>query len=379
MPSYVLNVRDVSRTRVAEVDDFTDLHLTLRHNAVGAWILTLPTDSIAADLLRFGGGLIVLRDGVTLLSGPVRSLERQWSADGDVIVASGPDDLTLLADRWAAPVPAGPPYSAAAYDVRGPDPAETVIKEYVEFNLGPSATAARLVPGLVIATDTGLGATVTGRARFNPLLELVAQLAESGGLGVSLRQEIAVGGFPLQFDCYEPADRTATAVFSAALGTLGAFSYTQASAEANYILAAGGGEGTARTFREAGDSLSIGTYGRIEEFLDRRDTTDTGELDQAITDELAQKAQRTELQLTPIDTAAMAFMTDYQLGDRVTVVVDDVPLADIVRTITVQLSADKGETITPIVGSPALADQFVNILFRRLAETRSRVGSLERR
>lgn len=377
MPTYGLYVRDASRTRVGEVDDFSDLEVVLRFNAVGSWRLTLPTQSVAAQLLDFGGGFILMRDGVTLLSGPVRRLERQWSENGDVTIASGPDDLTLLADRLAYPVPSGPPYTAQGHDVRA-GVAESVIKAYVLNNLGSSATAVRQVQGLVNATDTGRGASVTGRARFDNLLELCQGLAQAGGLGLTLVQQVAVGGFPLQFDVYVPVDRSTTARFTAQRGTLSAFTLTQAAAEANYIIAGGGGEDTARTFRESGDSASIATYGRIEEFLDQRQTTVTAELDQAIADELASKAQKTELQLTPIASPALAFVTDYHLGDTVSVVVDDTPLVDIIRTLTITLTNDKYETVTPFVGTPALADQYVPTLFRKLAEAHSRISNLER-
>jgi hypothetical protein len=384
MPTYGLYVRDASRQRVAEVDDYAQLEVVLRFNAVGGWRLTLATQSAAAQLLILGrGGFILMRDGVTLLSGPVRRLERQWGVDGDTLVASGPDDLTLLADRLAYPVPSmavpdgSNHYGTQVADVRS-GVAESVIKAYILNNIGSSAPAVRQIPGFINATDAGRGASVTGRARFDNLLELCQTLAQAGGLGLTLLQQVAVGGFPLQFDVYDPADLTNTAVFNPNFGTLSAFNYTLASASANYIIAGGGGEGTARTFREAGDSLSIAQDGRIEEFLDQRQTTVTAELDQAVAAELATKAQHAELQLTPIDTGAMAYVTDYNLGDTVSVVVDDIRIADIIRTITIMLTKDKGETITPFVGSPTLASHHVPELFRRLAENQSRIHNLER-
>lgn len=378
MPAYGIYVRDATRQRVAQVDDYSQLDLVLRFNAVGSWSLQLPTSSAAAALLTFGGGLaglIVMRDGQTLLSGPVRRISRQWSANGDVLTVSGPDDLTLLADRLA--LPEAPPYATVVADVRT-GVAETVIKGYVAANLGPSAVDTRPIPSLSIATDAGRGSTVTGRARFVNLLELCQELAQTGGLGMTLLQQIAVGGFPLQFDVYEPQDLSAAALFSPAFGTLSAFSYTQAAAEANYVIVGGGGEGTSRMFRESFDAASVALYGRIETFVDRRDTSDPDELDQAIAEALASKAQRTELQLTPIDTGGLAFGTDYGLGDKVSVILDGTTLSDIVRTLTITLSKDKGETVTPFVGSPALADQYVGVLFRKLSEAQSRLSLLER-
>lgn len=384
MPAdYGVYIRNSSGLLVAQVDDYHDLTLTLRFNDVGGWRMTLPTQSLAAQALAFGGGLVVIRNGESILSGDVRSLDRSWTADGDTLIADGPDDMTLLADEVASPDPSlsGPDgsdhYATQVADARS-GAAETVIKAYVDANIGPSAVPTRQRPGLVIETDTGSGNAVVGRARFQPLLELVQELATAGGLGFRLLQTNIGTGFTRQFSVYTPVDQLG-AIFAADLGTLSSYRYTLKASEANYFIAGGQGEGTARTFREAGDTAAIAAYGRIVQFLDMRNTALTSEIDQGIADNLASKAQKSELQLTPLDVPSLQFGTDYGLGDQVKIIVDGDTVQDVVRTVVITLTTDKGETVTPYVGSPALADKFVARLFREMKTQAARLRNLERR
>jgi hypothetical protein len=382
---YGLYVRDVSGRLQAAIEDFHDLEVTLRHNAVGGWRLTLPTQSPACKALNFGGGIVVIRNGVTLLSGDVRGMDRNWTANGDTTIADGPDDLTLLADELAFPDPTqsapngSNQYATQVADVQGLAAAETVIKSYVNRNIGPGAVATRQRYGLVMAANLGRGNNVTGRARFQPLLDLVQELATTGNVGISLKQTNIGTGFTRQFDVYVSVDQTGTAIFSADLGTLSSFRQTLRASEANYFVAGGGNEGVNRIFREGGDVAAQALYGRIVQFIDRRDTTVVAELDQAIAEAITSKAQKAELQLTPLETGAVAYGTDYNLGDQVAVIMDGITTTDLVRTVVITLSTDKAETVTPYVGSASMADKYVAKLFRALKSQDARLRNLERR
>lgn len=369
-------VRNNDRQRVAQVDDYQRLELRIRFNKVGYWSLTVPANGLAAQELVFGAGIVVTRNATVLFSGPVGRLERQWNGQEDVLVASGPDDNCWLARRLTPPVPDGPPYSAQAYDVRT-GPAETVMQAYVSVHASVGAVAARQVTGLTLAPNQGRGATVTGRARFGTLLEQLQSLAlAAGDVGFRVLQ----AGTNLVFDYYVPLDRRASALFSRDLGNLRSYSYTIEAPEANYIYVAGGGEGTARVFVEGGDTTSITLYSRIEEFRDRRDTTDTGEMTQTRDEELLIKGPKTNLQIEPVDTAALQFQRDYNLGDRVTVVVDGAPIQDAVREVALLLRTDEGETVTPTIGSAdTQGTDLVARLYSALGNARRRVSSLERR
>lgn len=392
MAEYEIYLRDANLQRVAEVDHFAKLELVLRFDDVSTWALDAPAGGVAARNAVAGNGIIVRRDGETILSGPIRPQRRVWAEDRSMATLAGPDDTVFVHDRLALPVPSGPPYTAAEHDVRT-GVASTVMLAYVHANAALGASVPRRAPFLQVATDPLIGATVTGRARFVNLLELLQSLALSGG---DLGFRVVQLGFSqvLEFQVYQPVDRTASAIFSPLLGTLRGFEYAVDPPEANHVIVGGGGEGTARLFVEAGDSASIVTWGRIEQFRDRRDTTDAAELAQTAAEELEEKAIKTSLGLTPIDTEALAFGTDYGLGDRVTVVITDdsdvvdpvleplVTTQELVRGVRITVT-EEGETVEPIIGTPDAqnpsARATVLRIFGRQRAVAERLSRLERR
>jgi hypothetical protein len=386
MLKYQIYVRDVNLNRVAQIDDYQKLEMKPQFNAVGAFTLAMSMNSNAAFYItQPGAGIIVVRNGTTIFSGPVHQKERKWTAQSDDLTISGYDDNYILQTKLAYPVPGGPPYTSTDYDVRT-GPAETIMKQYINANIGSGASSNRKI-SITTDTDLGRGTSITGRARFDTLLALCGSLAlQGGGLGFKVIQV----GNGLQFQVYQPTDKSQSVVFSPLLGNLLDFDYTEQSPDANYIIAAGTGEGTARIITESGDSDSVSMYGRVEEFLNQNNTSSTTELSQAITEELANKSFSTSLTITPIDTNTMAFMQNYNLGDIVSVVltqpgqtgdqinqnVMDV-ISDVVRQITITVD-EKGEVITPLIGTADAANKSTLRIFSSMKTMNRRLSKLER-
>jgi hypothetical protein len=406
MAKYTLYVRDQYLNRVAEIENYQSLALKPQFNLVGTWVLTLPMNSSAAfELVKPKSGIIVVRDGITILSGPVMQMQRKWSKDEDTLTINGYDDNVVLQRFIALPTQIGPPYNAD-YDVRTGS-AETVMKQYVDANIGSGSQSNRK-QNITIETDQARGATVTGNARFNTLLDLCGTLALAGG-GLGFR--VVQNGSAMQFQVYQPIDKTTSVIFSPLLGNLIDFDYTETSPQANYILAGGTGQGVDRTTYESGDSTSIATYGRIEEFLDQRNTMDTTQLQQAVDAELSQKAFQTNLSMTAVDTEGMAFIHDYYLGDKVTAVLtqpdtfietDELNsfislyqtesitieklkeiqtvsnvITDVIREVVITIDQN-GETINPVIGSPDSTVRPGLNIFSKIKQINKRLINLER-
>jgi hypothetical protein len=217
-------------------------------------------------------------------------------------------------------------------------------------------------------TNGNVGATITASARWQNLLDFIAELATAGGIGFRCVRR--------NFTTYQPTDRTQQVKFAVELGNVAGFSYTESAPDVNAVYVAGGGEGTARVVRLATSADSINRWGRVEQFRDRRDTTDTVELDQQAQTELADGASKRGFALTPIETESIRFGHTYQLGDRVTVVIDGVPVTDIVREVVITLDA-AGETVAPTVGDPSTGPDRPRI-FDTVDKLRRRVRQLER-
>ncbi len=373
IPRYHVFIRDRYGRRLAELDTFTTATFKPRFNQVGFWQLTVPVQERLHTLLVAGNGIIVTRNDLPLISGPMRHFRRQLAGATNTYELSGPDDLVWFNDHLAAPVPGGPPYAGQEADIRQ-GAAETVIKGYVSDNAGPTAPPARQVPGLTLAPDQHRGLVISGRARFVNLLTLITDLALSGGdLGCQVRQ----GEDTLIFDTYQTADRSDTTVFSVELGTLDGFDYVRNNAQTNYIIAGGQGEGILRTFAELGDTDSIAEWGRIETFLDRRDVATTTELVQAIATALSEHAEQYELQVTPALTDALQFGRDFSLGDRVTVRIDGETIQDVIREVGITLDAQRGEIIAPVIGTPGMRHRLG--FFSRFSHLQAQLSLLQRR
>lgn len=368
---YRLFLRDQNLVRQGQIDDFSSLSAVLRHCDVGSWQLDVDRRArTAADLTRPGWGVILTYAGQTLLSGPTTEYEHVVSAQRQRLVVSGSDDMVWLRRREATPVPTvgAPPYSSQAHDVRT-GVASTVLREFVDVSAGPGAVAPRRVPGLVLAADPLVGATVTGRARWQVLLTLLQELAIAGGVGFRLVQV----GAGLEFQVSAPVDRTGTAKLAVELGNLGSFSYSLRAPSATHVYVGGSGEGAARTIQERG-SDALAEWGRMEVFVDRRDTNAAVELDQAAAEALIEQGPQTSLSITPIDTPQLQFGRDYNLGDRILIRVDGVPIRDVVREVRIDLTKERRSTV------PAIGERHdTPRIFRAFHDLRRRIANQERR
>lgn len=377
MSDYTIYCRRPDLTLEGQIDDFSTCELIPRFNDVGSWQLELDYRSrMAAALAQPGYGIEVWRrDTDLVMSGPLIKFEREKRGDRNRLVVSGRDDNVWLQRRLASPQPAtaAPPYSTTEHDVRTAV-ASTVLRQYVDVNLGPSAVVGRRVSGLTLAADPVLGPSITGRARWQNLLELLQGLAVAGG-GLGFRVRKSGGG--LVFNIYQPTDKSASVRFTEDLGTLAGFRYTREVPELTYDVIGGGGEGTARTIREAQDAAGLLLWGRIERFDDRRDTTVAGELDQDLAKNLAEGAERTGISIEPIDTVAQQYLTHYDLGDRVLAVVDGRAVPEVIREVNIKLTPEGPQRVLPVIGStgrnPVLA------VFTQLRKLGGRVRNLERR
>lgn len=403
---YEIFIRDNNLQRIGQVTDYTKLDILPRFNAVGSFVLDIPTDSMAArELIKPEYGIIVKKDGKSLMSGTVTSRKRSFSSSGDNLTLVGKDDNDYLADRAVYPEVNGI-FSLQDYDIRT-GRAENIMKQYVSFNIGPDALSERRE--LTIEADKGLGATVTGRGRFHNLLDFLASLALSGG-GLGFR--VVQVNDSLEFQVYQPSDKTKSAFFSPLLKNLASFDYNNSNPTKNFIIVGGGGEGKDRILLQKSDNTSIAKYRRKESFKDQRDTSEIDELNQSLDEELASGVEQNTFSFTPIDTPQLSFGTHYGLGDKVSIVITQpnevvdietlqyfisayqtVPvqservrkiqekldvIQDIVREVKITIDSS-GETITPVVGTEGSLAPHVPKFLGDMAKVKKQLNHLERR
>jgi hypothetical protein len=230
---------------------------------------------------------------------------------------------------------------------------------------------------LILAADDALGSTITASARFETLGKLLTRLAAIDGLGFTLYQS----GDDLVFDVYQPTDRSAYVRFDIDNNLLTKSEYTYTAPGATRAIVAGQGAGADRAFVEVTTTESSAAetaWGRrIEVFKDQRSDSDTDALTQAGTEELAEKGKTLEaVSVSPSDDVTMSFGTDWFLGDKVSVVVGETSVAQIVTEVGFKISED-GVRIGATVGSPMVADAESTVVEKQ-DDQETRISNLER-
>ncbi|WP_285752017.1 hypothetical protein [Lentzea sp. NBRC 105346] len=364
--------------------------LVPRHLRRGQWSVTAK---LTARTAQIGPGWRVVFDGgpESGFGGPVRRIEIEMGDESGArlqprITLSGPDDMCVIDEAEAYPDPANlaTAQGAQAYDVRT-GTASGVILAYIARNIGHLAIASRVTPSFnTNIPDPNVGISVSGKARFSPLLEeIVRPLAEKAGLRVWVTSTTS-GARTLHIG--EVVDRTGAARFSVDLGNLKKLKYTLNAPEATVVIGGGRGEETAREFVLQKDDAAISAWGRIEAFYDYRAAsgTDSGaELTAGTAKKLADSAAVEQVEVIPVDTDRLRYGVDYQIGDQVLVEVGGgtglvLPAPILETEITIERTGNKKlVTVQPKIGNlstgPGRKTQ------QQIADLLLRISRLERR
>lgn len=380
----IIEVRDPELNRIGQFrpGDLVGAKFILRYNNVGQWEMTLPAGNRLGEFLRLPGyGIIVTGpDDTVIFSGPTLSAKLEQTPEnlqGDWLIV-GADDSVLLNERLAYPNPATDDVEnlGQAYDIRS-GVAETVIKEYVNENIGPGAVVSRQVENLIIETDGLRGETVQAKARFNQLQELLYPLAQTGGLGYTIAQDNG----NLLFKVYEPEDKTSTIRMDLFNQKLSRAEYAYAVAKVTRAIVGGQGEEEWRKFLEVTNVDSLAAESewsrRIEVFKDSRNSSDLTQLEQSGLESLIDEGKTiTELAVSPSDDINMKFAVDWYLGDKVTVVIDELEAQAVVTEVGISIDSD-GVRIAATVGTPVGIEYEAKVLAKQ-QRVDERVSNLER-
>jgi len=377
---YTIWVTDHNLTPISQqVDDATNVNVTLRHNTVSSGEFTCPAHpELVAAARTPKARAVVERDGQILLAGPIESTPSRWEGarhgehDGGDLTVRFADDLLLIAGRSSFPNPA---QAATAQTVakwsRTGTPAQ-IAWDLVNLNAGPGALPNRRVPRLIMGDLGGIGGTsTTFTTRFQMLtddLRAVSALA-GGRLGFRTVQV----GDQIVFEVYEPTDRTGAVWFARSMGNLLSIEHEPEAPSATVAIVGGQDAGANRTIIERG---TPGDWWRLEVFVDSAGASNLTELQQAGDEALADAAEVQRLAVVAVDVDGTRYGIDYLLGDIVAVEavpgMPDVP--DIVSAVEFGWTPDGGETIKPIIGAgsadmlnPSAAEQqrILRMLSRR--------------
>ena len=380
----IVEVRDRNLDRIGVLvpQDLVGATFVVRYNNVGSWSLKLPYGNDLGELLRLPGyGLVVTGpSGEVIISGPTLTAkleQTQENPQGTWLIEGSSDDI-ILSERLAYPTPSTDDLTAQSIpnDVRS-GPAETVIKEYVDVNIGASAPAPRRISYLDVEADQGRGQNVFATARFNTIQELIYDLAQVGEIGFQVKQTNG----NISFLVYEPVDRSDFVRMDIQNRGLTSANYSYGTAKVTRTIVGGRGEAESRVLieRSSSDSLNAEVLWnrRIEVFKDARQSEDVQELETAGDELLIDKGKTiVEMSVTPSDDQSMIFGTDWFLGDRVTVVANDIESTAVVTEVGIQIASD-GVRVGATVGTP-VGIEFESKMIAKQQNHEDRISNLER-
>lgn len=204
LEDLVIEVRDKDLNRVGQLlpEDLVGATFVKRYNNVGSWTVNVSPESRMADAIRTpGAGIIVTGPDGVIMSGPTLSATLEQSSDNllGTWKIDGTDESLILAERLAYPTPSTDDVTAQTtpYDSRIGN-GETLLKGYVDDNIGPNAPASRQVANLFIQPDLFRGSVTRSNARFKYLQDLLQNIAQTSNLGYQMIQN----GSQIEFQVY---------------------------------------------------------------------------------------------------------------------------------------------------------------------------------
>ncbi len=359
---------------------WTQIDVTLRFNEPSSAILAVPAHAWVMEQIVPGYRVVIVRNGQVLIAGPLEEILHERSDDGEnagvgMLTVTIADDLKRLAERNVYPDPYEGPGGQPVDYWEFAGNAEGALRTLASDTAGPNAQVQRRIPKMILGTQNFIGTNVTIKAlRMTPFGTVAREIASSGGgLGFRIRQV----GRQLLFEVYQPEDRSASVRFSFGLGNLRYVSYARKAPTATAVAVGGQGEGADRAMIERVNTEEEAVWGRTEKYVARAGSSPTQELEDEGDRALAEGASTTQITANVSDSPDQQFGAHYRVGDIVSI--ESSPgwqLADVVRTVHLQVFATSGEYVSATVGSQAATTDPVWV--KKLREIDDRLGRVER-
>lgn len=367
--NWDIHPRDANLGRTLDpLSHWTKLDLVERYGPPDTWVLTGP----ASDLAVFtpGMGCVLQRDGETVTSGKVRHISRKAEYDDegrlkDEITLGFIADTKRLWSRLCYPDPthtitSTPSTFSVAHDTRA-GTREALIIAYTAANLGPAAVVtSRRLTSLALPASLGRGGTTTKKARMDVLGDVVAELAERGGLRVRIVHDESTGTPRLLMVIDDVQDVSANVIFGTAevaraTGHVTSWGYAIDDPEVTDAIAFSSGELAAREATRLSSAGAIALWGeRNEVLVDQRQTDDDDEITDALEDRLDEGATPTSIEFTVAPGPDSQYRTHYGIGDRLGVELPDLPAAvsdNTLREANTVVEWQQPERLSLVVGT----------------------------
>lgn len=394
--TWDIHPRDANLGRTLDpLSHWGSLDLVERYGPPDTWVITGPASELA--VFTPGMGCILDRDGEQVTSGKLRHIELKAEYDDegrlqDTMTLGFIADTQRLWSRLCYPNPATtitstPGTFSVAHDTRT-GTREALILAYTGANLGPAApVASRRLTTLALPSSLGRGGTTTKKLRMDVLGDVVAELAELGGLRVRIVHDEPTPTTPrLLMVIDDVEDVSADVIFGSpdvarATGHVMSYGYTLEDPQVTDAIAFSAGELTARQATRLSDAAAISLWGdRSEVLVDQRQTDDASEITDALTERLAEGATPTAVEFSVAPGTDALFRTDYDVGYRVGVELPNLPQEvsdNTIREANTKVEFEQPERLSLVVGTPG-AQTASTKRAARLNKALKRIAMIER-
>ncbi|UKH48454.1 minor tail protein [Microbacterium phage Katzastrophic] len=292
-------------------------------------------------------------------------------------VVSGVHDNVIAAATTVFPDPAHDADEQTASHWELSAAGETVMKEAVRLNAGVGALPDRRYTWLLVKPNLLRGANVKTSSRFDALGDLLTSLGTAAGLGWRFAQN---GDF-VEFDVYEPADKTKLVRLDIRNGGVESNELGFTAPSATRVMVMGQGEGAERTILPVTTpeaEAEAEEWGiRWESTKDQRQTDDPVELEQAGLELVTEQGVTVNsLKVVPSDSPRMRLGVDWYIGDRITAVVEGQETTALVTQVATSISS-AGVIRQATVGDPT-GFSFDAKVASKVKDVERRIGQVER-
>lgn len=343
-----LHIIDESFVLHGVIAHYGSLQINRSHYGVGDFELHVHPGETGADALAIDR--IIFPVGEPRKAMLIESVERRENTDD--IAVSGRMLKGLTARRVCVP-----PASASAtygYD-RFTGAAESVLHHYIANNITEPEDTKRRMGCVTRAEDRGRGINVPWEARFEPLDELLGDIAAYADMGWDIVPELgakrfAFGAVPGR-DFSQENDDGRRVTFAVTLGNATVTAYTvNAKDERTTAYVGGSGEDENRIILAVGaDAQGLA---RREMWVDAGSQEAAEDLQYEGTRKLSETKRQETITCEVIDAGPMRYGRDWDLGDLVTVTTASAQMS--ARIVEIAESYEKGgaERLSVTFGDP---------------------------
>lgn len=270
--------------------------------------------------------------------------QQRTTAENDIFTSYGRGYVDLV-NRRTILYPSGNVFTSKS------GPGETVMKEYVEENAGPSANSGvrkidGVTRGFTVDASNSRGTDWNGKREWDNLLDVIKDISRLTGVDFAVQRG---PGATFTFSTPIGADRSETVLFSTLLGNMINPLYVESrTEEVTAACALGRGEGAARLTQSVIDDASTASpWNQIEMTVEGRNSQIALELITTAEEALKDNSAQPSFTFDVLQTDMLQYGADYFVGDTVRAVYKSLSVD--LKIVGCVLALNEGrETIRPI-------------------------------